>query len=211
VDAFRINTIIVVGHEKLNVEMQRLYNNRGITVIKIPKSGGVVELDLSYRERVQNSQLHLYMYGVQLQRHLPPSVSASALGEDLTNDAGLSPSSMVIGFDVLSIYRIGGESMAPNSALPIGAARVVSETQPILVKPDAPGSGLLNRVLALLSLPANQDPAERYDEELLDLDVAGFLYVTNIDMTSRKMTILSPNIGSLAGRTALVGTFEWQE
>jgi len=66
-------------------------------------------------------------------------------------------------------------------------------------------------VLALLSLPANQDPAERYDEELLDLDVAGFLYVTNIDMTSRKMTILSPNIGSLAGRTALVGTFEWQE
>jgi hypothetical protein len=32
--------ILVVGHEKLNVEMQRTYGNR-MTVVKIPKSGGV--------------------------------------------------------------------------------------------------------------------------------------------------------------------------
>jgi len=40
VDAFRINVILVVGHEKLNAEMQRTYGNR-MTVVKIPKSGGV--------------------------------------------------------------------------------------------------------------------------------------------------------------------------
>lgn len=39
-----VNVILVVGHEKLNVEMQRLFSsnfNRHISVVKIPKSGGV--------------------------------------------------------------------------------------------------------------------------------------------------------------------------
>lgn len=40
-----VNVIIVIGHEKLNVEMQRLFGgqnqSRRITVVKIPKSGGV--------------------------------------------------------------------------------------------------------------------------------------------------------------------------
>lgn len=35
-----VNVILVVGHEKLNVEMQRIYGGR-FTVLKIPKSGGV--------------------------------------------------------------------------------------------------------------------------------------------------------------------------
>jgi hypothetical protein len=35
-----VNVILVVGHEKLNVEMQRAYGSY-ISVVKIPKSGGV--------------------------------------------------------------------------------------------------------------------------------------------------------------------------
>jgi len=50
-DSMIVNVILVVGHEKLTVEMQRLFGNR-FTVVKIPKSGGVVELDHGYRERV---------------------------------------------------------------------------------------------------------------------------------------------------------------
>lgn len=64
--------------------------------------------------------------------------------------------------------------MAPSSALPIGAARVVSEMQPVPIDPSQPGSGLLNAVLALLA-PFNPDENERYDEEILDLTVAGFI------------------------------------
>jgi len=66
--------------------------------------------------------------------------------------------------------------MAPSSALPIGATRVVSEMQPVQIDPSQTGSGLLNAVLALLSLP-NPDENERYDEEILDLSVVGFLIV----------------------------------
>lgn len=35
--------IVVVGHEKLHVEMQRTYGSV-LTVVKIPKSGGVRNL-----------------------------------------------------------------------------------------------------------------------------------------------------------------------
>jgi len=35
-----VNVIVVVGHEKLNVEMQRTYGSL-VQVVKIPKSGGV--------------------------------------------------------------------------------------------------------------------------------------------------------------------------
>lgn len=64
--------------------------------------------------------------------------------------------------------------MAPTSALPIGAARVVSEMQPLLVDPAASGSGLYNAVLAILA-PPNPDESERYDEEILDLPVVGYV------------------------------------
>jgi polyribonucleotide 5'-hydroxyl-kinase len=68
------------------------------------------------------------------------------------------------------------ENMAPSDVLPVGATRVVSEMQPALVDPALPGSGLLNCVLALLA-PPNPDENERYDEEILDLTVVGFLIV----------------------------------
>ncbi|KAJ6597215.1 Pre-mRNA cleavage complex II protein Clp1-domain-containing protein [Mycena vulgaris] len=208
VDAFKINVILVVGHEKLNVEMQRAYASL-LTVVKIPKSGGVVELDHLYRERVHNYQLHTYMYG----QIIPPpaGISSASLGGETLSDLVLSPSSTIINFGDLSIFRIGAETMAPSSALPIGAARAVSETQAVPIDPSQPGSGLLNAVLAVLAPPVNTDESERYDEEILDLPISGFIIVTNLDIPHRKMTILAPNQGSVVGRTAVIGSFEWQE
>ena len=120
--------------------------------------------------------------------------------------------------------------MAPTSALPVGATRVVSEMQPLPVDPAQPGSGLYNAVLALAA-PPNPDEAERYDEEILDLNVLGFAVMfvlflplplniqltsynhdrTSLDLPTRRMTVLSPTQGSLTGRTAIVGSFEWHE
>lgn len=67
------------------------------------------------------------------------------------------------------------ESMAPSSALPIGATRTVNEMHPIPLDPASPGSGLLNAIVALLAPPVHPEETERYDEEVLDLQVSGFL------------------------------------
>lgn len=207
VDAFRVNVILVVGHEKLHVEMQRTYASR-LTVVKIPKSGGVVELEHAYRERVHDYQIHTYLYG---QRILAPAgIACATVGGEPLTDLVLSPSSTVINFDDLSIFRIGAETMAPSSALPIGATRVMSEMQPVPVDPAAPGSALLNRVLGILA-PPNPDENERYDEEILDLTTIGFVVITHLDVVQKKMTILAPNQGSVVGKMAIVGSIEWQE
>jgi len=95
--------------------------------------------------------------------------------------------------------------MAPSSALPIGATRTVNEMQPIILDPTSPGSGLLNAIVALLALPMHPEEIERYDEEVLDLPVSGFLAITNMDVPNRKLTILSPSPGKFAGRTAVMG------
>jgi len=87
----------------------------------------------------------------------------------------------------------------------------VNEMQPIALDPASLGSGLLNAVVALLSPPVNPEETERYDEEVLDLPVSGFLAITNIDVPNRKLTILSPSPGTFAGRTAVIGSFEWSE
>jgi hypothetical protein len=51
-DAFLIlvvNVVIVIGNEKLYIEMQRTFDqHRDISVVKIPKSGGVGDLILRF-------------------------------------------------------------------------------------------------------------------------------------------------------------------
>ncbi|KAG8947909.1 Cleavage polyadenylation factor subunit clp1 [Tulasnella sp. 419] len=184
VEEFGVNVIVVIGHEKLNVDMQRLFANspqsmRRISVIKIPKSGGVVDLDHAYRIRTLSNQIRTYFYGAG-SVHLPNSIQQSTLGGEAqtTIDLTLSPYSSIIKFTDLKIYRVGAESMAPSSALPIGASRVVSEMVPTRVEPSSPG--VLNSILALLP-PPPQSPVS--DEEaipedfLLSSDVVGFLLV----------------------------------
>lgn len=145
------------------------------------------------------------MYGERVEppSGLPSFANASPLtgyliGGEQSMDLTLAPLSSIVGFNDLSIWRIGegewaryagcgmtspdiqlvsSETMAPTSALPIGATRVVSEMQPLRVDPGQPGSGLYNAVLAIIA-PPNPDEAERYDEEILDLNVTGFIVMS---------------------------------
>jgi len=65
----------------------------------------VVEVDPSYRERVHNYQIHAYMYGQTIPQ--PPGVKDGSFGGENVSDFVLSPSSMVVNFGDLQIYRIG--------------------------------------------------------------------------------------------------------
>jgi len=78
--------------------------------------------------------------------------------------------------DVAVDYRLTGDglvvtTMATNAgdrACPYGCGQ-----HPYL----SPGSGLLNAIVALLALPTHPEETERYDEEVLDLPVSGFLAI----------------------------------
>jgi len=204
--------IIVIGNERLSVEMQKLFDGSyppKIQIIKIPKSGGVSDLDMAYRDRIQSYQLRHYFYGTPLK--LPPSLAAHAdelqFGGEASKDLTLTPYSTVLSFDDIKIYRIGQESFAPSSALPIGASRMLGELQPVLLDLSQPGSGVVNSYLALLSI----EDSHPTDEEILDADVAGFIVITALNTVDRKMTILAPTTGNLTNRIAVTGSFQYQD
>ncbi|EJU00802.1 hypothetical protein DACRYDRAFT_89724 [Dacryopinax primogenitus] len=209
VELFRVNTIIVMGNEKLTVEMQKRFadSRHGVSVVKVPRSGGVVDIDAACRRRSVARQLRGYFYGA---RHALRGEREE--DSDFDPEATLAPTSSVVSFDGLHIYRIGEESLAPSSALPIGAPRAISTTQPIVVDPSSPmhQSRLLNGVLALLG-PSALSVVQNDLSQLLECSVAGFLVITAIDQDQRTMTVLAPSAASVEGRIAILGSIEWVE
>lgn len=129
----RIDTIIVLGHEKLNIEMAKLFGGQGsnIGVVKLPKSGGVVEVDTAFKQRLRSSQIRMYFYGGSKQNQQQKSQDAEQNGirdaqatdgqmgkrdslavvapshtDVLGGVPTLSPYSTTVPFDLLEVYNV---------------------------------------------------------------------------------------------------------
>ena len=110
----------------------------------------------------------------------------------------LAPASQTAYFSQISLYRIGGGPRAPASALPIGQT---ASTDPMRIAPVVPSTSLLHSVLAVSHGKTQGD--------LLNSNVAGFIYITEVDMIQKKFTYLSPCPGELPSNVLLVGNLKW--
>lgn len=224
--------MLVIGHEKLTIELQRLLAPSGVKVVPLPKSGGVVDLDDAYRELAHSQQVRTYFYG---EPALPSSLSALS-GRTVPLGLQLNPYSFQIPWDALHVLRVGEGNAAPTSALPLGSTHVLSPTRLTRVDPGGPAHvvRLLNTVLAIVRV----DPEDRletakkvkeedgvkeeegkeeeidedevpYREEIAQREVLGFVVITAVDTLKRKYTILSPSPGKLPSTVAIAGSIEW--
>ncbi|CAL9130068.1 unnamed protein product [Musa textilis] len=116
----------------------------------------------------------------------------------LSND--LSPHSNIVNFTDISVYRIGGGPQAPRSALPIGAEPVADPTRLVAVN--------INRDLLHLVLAVSY---AKEADQIISSNVAGFIYVTDIDIQRKKITYLAPCPGELPSKILIVGTLTWME
>ncbi|XP_044468287.1 protein CLP1 homolog isoform X2 [Mangifera indica] len=116
----------------------------------------------------------------------------------LTND--FSPHANVANISDLHVYRIGGGPQAPRSALPIGADPVANPLRLVPVNVD---QDLLHLVLAV--------SYAKEPDEIISSNVAGFIYITDIDMRRKTVTYLSPSAGILPSKYLIVGTLAWLE
>ncbi|XP_010909089.1 protein CLP1 homolog [Elaeis guineensis] len=116
----------------------------------------------------------------------------------LAND--LSPHSNIVNFSDISVYRIGGGPQAPRSALPIGAEPVADPTRLVAVNISR---DLLHLVLAV--------SYAKEPDQIISSNVAGFVYVTDIDIQRKKITYLAPCPGELPSKFLIVGTLTWLE
>jgi len=188
---FGINVLIVVGSEKLYVDMSRLMStSRSVQVVRVPKSGGASDPDHPYRRRVWDRQIRAHFHGG------PPLASGM-----------LSPWSIKVKFEDLSIYRMGSDTLAPSSALPIGVTFDSSDTQLTAIDPTTTRlSELTGQVLALL-----QAPDDTSDEEKAKSPVLGFIHLSSVDVPKRHFNILTSLPGKLPRKTAIIGTLESQD
>ncbi|SPO45242.1 Protein CLP1 [Moesziomyces antarcticus] len=241
IKAFKVDTLVVLGHEKLNLEMTKMFGTAAdtaeipgsggqrlprVSVIKLPKSGGVVELDETYRSRLEALQVKTYFYGGSAHKAVSqeggvPKMVLPGHADPLGGVPSLSPYSTTIPFDLLEIYKIGQESLAPSSALPIGASRTVTETQLVKLDPTnsaADQTSLLHSVLALIQPPRGGGGAGQpdsstnpTDDEIIGAPILGFVHVADIDTVRKKITVLSPSAGRLPSKTAIIGSLDWQD
>ncbi|KAG0189240.1 Cleavage polyadenylation factor subunit clp1 [Apophysomyces sp. BC1034] len=183
IEEFAVNVVVVLGHERLYSDMTKILKGReNVSVVKLAKSGGVVERDRQFKLQLQRSKIQEYFYG--------------------TPKCELSPYSMLVNYSDISVWRVG-ETTAPSSALPIGMDNTASETQ--IVKVDS-FDMCLHSVMAIL----NADNLE-HENKLLECNITGFIYVSDVDEEKQKMTILSPSPGRLPRRHLLMGSFKWME
>jgi polyribonucleotide 5'-hydroxyl-kinase len=125
----------------------------------------------------------------------------SCIREYFYGPAGeLCPHSMVISMPDVRIFRIGGAPAAPSSALPIGQA---PQYDPLCAVEVLPSQDLTYSLAAVVYC---SDPSE-----LLRASVAGFLYISKVDLDRRTLTVLSPCPGALPSRILVVGTIKWLE
>lgn len=116
----------------------------------------------------------------------------------LAND--LAPHSNTANFSDLSVYRIGGGPQAPRSALPIGAEPSADPTRLVLVNIN---HDLLHQVLAV--------SYAKEPDQIISSNVAGFIYVTDVDVQRKKITYLAPSAGELPSKILIIGTLVWLE
>lgn len=64
-------------------------------------------MDYLYRERVHTYEMHTYMYGQVIKPPAGVNAATASLGGESLSDLVLSPSSTVVNFTDLQIYRIG--------------------------------------------------------------------------------------------------------
>ncbi|TKY50608.1 CLP1-like protein [Spatholobus suberectus] len=102
----------------------------------------------------------------------------------LSND--LSPHSNIANFSDLFVYRVGGGPQALCSALPIGAEPAADPTRVVPVN--------INRDLLHLVLAVS---FAKEPDEIISSNVAGFIYVTDIDIQRKKITYIAPSAGEL--------------
>ncbi|KAI7949079.1 hypothetical protein MJO28_007900 [Puccinia striiformis f. sp. tritici] len=198
VRALGVNILVVIGNEKLHLEISKLMSiNKTVQVVRVPKNGGATDLDLTYRRRLESNQIRSYFYG-------GPALSQGQL----------SPFTIVVRFEDLTIYRIGDEALVPSSALPIGATRSIKATSLTKVDPDNPRS-MSNILNLVLSIPQAEwdglDPESDAAFEACSGPSLGFIHLSSIDVKNRKYTILSPLPGRLPRKTAIGGSLEWMD
>ncbi|CAI5476647.1 unnamed protein product [Closterium sp. Yama58-4] len=197
IDALRANVVLVLGQERLYSMLSEHYRSKAaaaatdgtaasssshaaaVEVVKLVRSGGAVSRASKFRQRLRQAVIKAYFYGPERQ---------------------FSPHSSTASWSDYTVLRVGGGPQAPQSALPIGAARV---SDPLRTAPVVLSRELEHHVLAVSHAKEEKDAVTG--------SIAGFICITQVDIAKGKFMFIAPSPGPLPGKILLFGSLTWVE
>ncbi|PSC75129.1 CLP1-like protein [Micractinium conductrix] len=178
VETLKCNVVLVVGDE-------RLYSQLAADLRRSSPNKQVLKLPRSGGVVVRSRELRAAARKVRVEEYF------------YGYRKELSPASQTTRFDELQVFRVGSGPRAPSSALPIGATSV---SDPLKLSRVTNPQELLYTLLAVSHAPQ--------PELLLSVNVAGFIYVQDVDLAKGTITYLAPCAGALPGQLLLAGAFK---
>lgn len=225
VAALRIDVILVMGHDRLYSMLQSHFNKlkkqQEITmvvdntpkIIKLPRSGGVVSRDESFRRATRSLCIRRYFYGQPMRNTTATSTGASSsVAATVCPSASAliqqySPQRLEVPFSDLTLYELSSVSLSA-SMLPVSAKQATDAVQlvPFKITPT-----LKHSILAVCH-PIAVDKYDRTGEarELYLSGMCGMVAVEKVDMDREILSLLSPG-GSLPSNVLLVGDITWMD
>ena len=198
---FAVDVVLVMGDDRLYFSLTSSIQDK-VVVVKLPRSGGVVERDNMVRKRARKNKISEYFYGRKVVSGQPQLLSPCR------SDTKLSS---------LVIMRVGVVQLS-EAMLPIGQAASKDPLTLVTVTPTK--EDLLHAVLAVMHPNCEDDTGEvgaasgstsPASFNLCDMNVAGFLYVVEVDLEADSIVVLLPCPGALPSKYLLMGSLNWVE
>lgn len=182
VESFHVDIILVIGTDMLYSLLLKEYDNTPVTVVKLPKSGGVVPRSTPDRRRTRRRAVHEYFYG---------NVASP-----------LSPARIELKYSSYRLLKARGPTL-PGHLMPV---RFTAAEDPLQLDPVQLSADLKTCLVAVYHDSSDDAANQRNVENLIESNVAGFLYVVDVDLDNGLLIVLAPCPGNLPSKNVVVGT-----
>lgn len=202
---YEVNVIVVLDNERLLVELRKKFkhkiSNSQLAMVKIAKSGGVVDLEDSYIRQCQEETIKEYFNG---DRKTPLSPFKTEID---IKDFIYFKSVLSLDFNPSLSFLPSGDSYTADDGDDENKKEEssVDKYYTAIEEPDA--SKLENLIVAISQVPQNN----KQPRDLLNSCVLGYIHVSRVDETRGKMKVLSPVVSAIPRNILLVTTVGYTE
>jgi polyribonucleotide 5'-hydroxyl-kinase len=215
-EVLRINVILIMGHDRLYSMITTHFRKKAAQedemaddeagpvasfvppkIIKLPRSGGVVSRDSTFRRLARMQCIKRYFNGDLIRS------TEGTVVQQYTPYLSEAP------FQNIKLYKLSSVSLA-SSMLPVSGKQT---TDPVQLTPITDLNPTLQHAVLAVCHPSAVEAFQKSGEpsDLYLSGMAGFVVVEKVHMEKSSLSLLSPCSGALPSFTFLIGDIVWIE
>ncbi len=188
-----IDFVLVLGSDRLFADMQKWQNSIKFedgdkipAIVNLIQGNGVTKRDTKYRRHIRHIKIREYFYGAG---HIHKAHAQNVMGQNsiiLPQEHEFNPVKIGLKLSEYEIYNVSELSLS-SQLLPVGQEKPTFET--LSLTKLKPTRDLNHCLLAVVHLPGTHKKLEEIPKSVLTSNVAGFVYVHEIDLKEQVMTV----------------------